>query len=206
MSPSDIHSKHQEIGEITARAGHILRQLRDSLQQLGLDKTIADVAGSIPNARERLGYVVTMTREAAEGVINSVEITQPLQTDLGEKAEKLSQRWDATSGTLSDKEQTQALAADTVALLNDVPRVTGLTQQQLHAIMMSQGFQDLTGQIVQAMMAVLNQAEQQLIQVIRDNTGSHSTAERTAPSKPSSAPETPASQDDVDDLLASLGM
>jgi chemotaxis protein CheZ len=91
-------------------------------------------------------------------------------------------------------------------LLNDVPRVTGLTQQQLHAIMMSQGFQDLTGQIVQAMMAVLNQAEQQLIQVIRDNTGSHSTAERTAPSKPSSAPETPASQDDVDDLLASLGM
>lgn len=111
MSPSDTHSKHQEIGEITARAGFILRQLRDSLQQLGLDKTIADVAGSIPNARERLGYVVTMTREAAEGVINSVEITQPLQTDLGEKAEKLSQRWDATSGTPLEKEQTQALAA-----------------------------------------------------------------------------------------------
>ncbi|MGJ0480352.1 protein phosphatase CheZ [Pantoea agglomerans] len=206
MSPPDTHSKHQEIGEITARAGYILRQLRDSLQQLGLDKTIADVAGSIPNARERLGYVVTMTHDAAEGVINSVEMTQPLQTELGEKAEKLTQRWDATSGSPLDKEQTQALASDTLALLNDVPRVTGLTQQQLHAIMMSQGFQDLTGQIVQAMMAVLNQAEQQLIQVIRDNAGSHVTADRTAPSKPASASETPASQDDVDDLLASLGM
>lgn len=206
MSPPDTHSKHQEIGEITARAGYILRQLRDSLQQLGLDKTIADVAGSIPNARERLGYVVTMTHDAAEGVINSVEMTQPLQTELGEKAEKLTQRWDATSGSPLDKEQTQALASATLALLNDVPRVTGLTQQQLHAIMMSQGFQDLTGQIVQAMMAVLNQAEQQLIQVIRDNTGSHVTADRTAPSKPASASETPASQDDVDDLLASLGM
>lgn len=206
MSPPDTHSKHQEIGEITARAGYILRQLRDSLQQLGLDKTIADVAGSIPNARERLGYVVTMTHDAAEGVINSVEMTQPLQTELGEKAEKLTQRWDATSGSPLDKEQTQALASDTLALLNDVPRVTGLTQQQLHAIMMSQGFQDLTGQIVQAMMAVLNQAEQQLIQVIRDNAGSHVTADRTAPSKPASPSETPASQDDVDDLLASLGM
>ncbi|NYS30787.1 MULTISPECIES: protein phosphatase CheZ [unclassified Pantoea] len=206
MSPSDIHSNHQEIGEITARAGYILRQLRDSLQQLGLDKTIADVAGSIPNARERLGYVITMTREAAEGVINSVEITQPLQSELAEKAEKLTQRWDATSGIPLDKHQTQALAADTAALLEEVPRITGMTQQQLHAIMMSQGFQDLTGQIVQAMMAVLNQAEQQLIQVIRDNTGSHSSAERNAPSKPASASETPASQDDVDDLLASLGM
>jgi len=162
------------------------------------------VAGSIPNARERLGYVVTMTREAAEGVINSVEITQPLQTELGEKAEKLTQRWDAASGNPSDKEQAQALAVDTAALLDEVPRITGLTQQQLHAIMMSQGFQDLTGQIVQAMMAVLNQAEQQLIQVIRDNTGSHGTA--SAPSKPASPSETPASQDDVDDLLASLGM
>ncbi|QCA06666.1 protein phosphatase CheZ [Pantoea vagans] len=204
MSPSDTHSKQQEITEITARAGYILRQLRDSLQQLGLDKTIADVAGSIPNARERLGYVVTMTREAAEGVINSVEITQPLQTELGEKAQKLTQRWDAASGNPADKELAQALAVDTAALLDEVPRITGLTQQQLHAIMMSQGFQDLTGQIVQAMMAVLNQAEQQLIQVIRDNTGSHGTA--SAPSKPASSSETPASQDDVDDLLASLGM
>jgi len=206
MSLPDTHPKQQEITEITARAGSILRTLRDSLQQLGLDKTIADVAGSIPNARERLGYVVTLTREAANEAINSVEITQPLQTELAEKAEQLTQRWNETSGNVSDKAQTDALAADTRAWLNEVPRITSLTQQQLHAIMMAQGFQDLTGQIVQAMMAVLNQAEHQLIQVIRDNAGLTGTAERTAPSQPSSSPEKPASQDDVDDLLASLGM
>ncbi|MDH2067094.1 protein phosphatase CheZ [Pantoea sp. GD03673] len=202
MPLPDSHSK-QDITEITARAGSILRTLRDSLQQLGLDKTIAEVAGSIPNARERLGYVVTLTREAAEGVINSVEITQPLQTQLAEKAEQLTQRWEASS---SAKDSSQALAEETRAWLDDVPRITGLTQQQLHAIMMAQGFQDLTGQIVQAMMAVLNQAEQQLIQVLRDNSGAQGTSERTAPSKPASSSEAPASQDDVDDLLASLGM
>ena len=206
MSLPDSHSKQLEITDITARAGSILRTLRDSLQQLGLDKTIADVAGSIPNARERLGYVVTLTREAADGVINSVEITQPMQTQLAEKAEQLTHRWNATAGSSPDEDQTHALAADTRAWLEELPRITSLTQQQLHAIMMAQGFQDLTGQIVQAMMAVLNQAEQQLIQVLRDNSGAQGIGERTASPKSSSSPEKPASQDDVDDLLASLGI
>ncbi|WP_337014363.1 protein phosphatase CheZ [Pantoea sp. AS142] len=205
MSLPDTHSKQQEITEITARAGSILRTLRDSLQQLGLDKTIADVAGSIPNARERLGYVVTLTREAANDVINSVEVTQPLQTELADKAGTLTQRWNATSVKLLDEGQAHALATDTVAWLDEVPHITSLTQQQLHAIMMAQGFQDLTGQIVQAMMAVLNQAEQQLIQVLRDSTVSSGIGERTVTSQPSSS-EKPASQDDVDDLLASLGI
>lgn len=206
MSLPDTHSEQQEITEITARAGAILRTLRDSLQQLGLDKTIAEVAGSIPNARERLGYVVTLTREAADEVINSVEITQPVQTQLTEKADRLLQRWNATSAEPLTKEQTHLLAADTVALLDDVPHATNLTRQHLHAIMMAQGFQDITGQIVQAMMAVLNQAEQQLIQVIRDKSASPASAARAMPPAPAFSAEPAASQDDVDDLLASLGI
>ena len=206
MSLPDNHSEQQQISEITARTGAILRTLHDSLQQLGLDKTIAEVAGSIPDARERLGYVVTLTREAADGVINSVEITQPMQTQLADHAEQLTQRWEANADRPFSDDQAQALAADTRAWLDDVPRITGLTQQQLHAIMMAQGFQDLTGQIVQRMMAVLNQCEQQLIQIIRDKSASAATSERAAPLQSPAPSEQAASQDDVDDLLASLGI
>lgn len=205
MSVPEINGEKKEIRELTARTGSILRSLRDSLQQLGLDKTIADVAGSIPDARERLGYVVTLTREAANGVINSVEMAQPLQTLLSEQASQLMLRWEATSGnTVSDK-LTLELAADTAAWLDRVPLSTALTNQQLHAIMMAQGFQDLTGQIVQRMMGVLNQVEQQLIQVLCERSAGTGINERNAPSHlPSS--EKPANQDDVDDLLASLGI
>lgn len=206
MSLPDTHSGQQEIREITVRTGSILRTLRDSLQQLGLDKTIADVAGSIPDARERLGYVVTLTREAANGVINSVEMTQPMQTLLAEKAGGLTQRWDATNAQRLDEGQTRELAADTLAWLDDVPRITELTRQQLHAIMMAQGFQDLTGQIVQRMMAVLNQVEKQLIQVLRDSAAGPGHRETAAPPQAPCAAEQAASQDDVDDLLASLGI
>jgi len=206
MPLPDTHSEQQQISEITARTGAILRTLHDSLQQLGLDKTIAEVAGSIPDARERLGYVVTLTREAADGVINSVEATQPMQTLLADNAEQLTQRWETNASQPLNSDQAQALAADTRAWLDDVPRITGLTQQQLHAIMMAQGFQDLTGQIVQRMMAVLNQCEQQLIQIIRDKSASATTSERAAPPQSPAPAEQAASQDDVDDLLASLGI
>lgn len=206
MSLPDTHSEQQDIREITVRTGSILRTLRDSLQQLGLDKTIADVAGSIPDARERLSYVVTLTREAANGAINSVEMTQPMQTLLAEKAKHLSERWKAASSHQPAEGETRELAADTLAWLHDVPEITSLTRQQLHAIMMAQGFQDLTGQIVQKMMEVLNQAEQQLIQVLRDSSAGSGTGERNAPAHCSSAAEKAASQDDVDDLLASLGI
>ncbi|WP_312630790.1 protein phosphatase CheZ [Pantoea piersonii] len=206
MSVPEINDEKKEILELTVRTGSILRSLRDSLQQLGLDKTIADVAGSIPDARERLGYVVTLTREAADGVINSVEMAQPLQTLLSEQASQLMLRWDATSGNTVSDTPTLELAADTLAWLDRVPLSTALTNQQLHAIMMTQGFQDLTGQIVQRMMGVLNQVEQQLIQVLCDRSAGTGINERNAPSHSPSSPEKPANQDDVDDLLASLGI
>jgi chemotaxis protein CheZ len=40
--------------------------LRDSLRELGLDQAIAEAAEAIPDARDRLDYVVQMTAQAAE--------------------------------------------------------------------------------------------------------------------------------------------
>lgn len=90
--------------------------------------------------------------------------------------------------------------------LDTVAPVAGATRQHLHAIMMAQGFQDLTGQIVQRMMGVLNEVEQQLIQVLRDNAPEEDHPGRSAPSASALTADKRASQDDVDDLLASLGL
>ena len=64
-------------GEIISRIGQLTRMLRDGMRELGLDQAIARAAEAIPDARDRLDYVVTMTAQAAERALNCVEAAQP---------------------------------------------------------------------------------------------------------------------------------
>lgn len=91
MKPVDEHSA----GDIIARIGSLTRMLRDSLRELGLDQAIAEAAEAIPDARDRLDYVVQMTAQAAERALNSVEASQPHQDEMEKGAKALSKRWDA---------------------------------------------------------------------------------------------------------------
>jgi chemotaxis protein CheZ len=83
MKPVEEHSP----SDIIARIGSLTRMLRDSLRELGLDQAIAEAAEAIPDARDRLDYVVQMTAQAAERALNSVEASQPHQ-DAMEKGAK----------------------------------------------------------------------------------------------------------------------
>lgn len=90
IKPADEHSA----GDIIARIGSLTRMLRDSLRELGLDQAIAEAAEAIPDARDRLYYVVQMTAQAAERALNSVEASQPHQDQMEKSAKALTQRWD----------------------------------------------------------------------------------------------------------------
>ena len=48
-------------GQLVNRIGHLTRQMREGMRELGLDQGIARTAEAIPNARDRLNYVVQMT-------------------------------------------------------------------------------------------------------------------------------------------------
>jgi len=63
--------------DIISRIGSLTRMLRDSLRELGLDQAIAEAAEAIPDARDRLDYVVQKTAQAADRALNSVEAAQP---------------------------------------------------------------------------------------------------------------------------------
>ncbi|THE10588.1 protein phosphatase CheZ, partial [Kocuria rosea] len=80
--------------DIISRIGSLTRMLRDSLRELGLDKAIADAAEAIPDARDRLDYVVQMTAQAADRALNCVEAAQPHQDKMEAGATQLKGRWD----------------------------------------------------------------------------------------------------------------
>lgn len=210
-TPPDITSASR-VMDIFSRIGHLTRMLRDSLLNLGLEQTIIDAADAIPDARDRLNYVVGKTSQAANQVLSSVEQAQPLQAQLSEQAQQLTHRWDQWFLAPVALPEAKELVQETRAYLQQTPNLVRQTNDQLMAIMMAQDFQDLTGQVIQRMMTLIEVIEKELIQVLvenipadsREKSASVSTLKNGLQVNPTSSGVV-SSQAQVDDLLDTLG-
>lgn len=154
--------------DLVQRIGQLTRMLRESMRELGLDKEIERAAEAIPDARDRLSYVATMTEQAAERALNAIDRAQPLQDSLSEQAEKLDRRWAEWFAEPKELDEARELVTETRQYLAAVPEKTQATHQELLEIMMAQDFQDLTGQVIKKMMDVIREIEHQLVQVLID--------------------------------------
>ncbi|QLA70376.1 protein phosphatase CheZ [Enterobacter pasteurii] len=197
---------------IFSRIGHLTRLLRDSLVNLGLDQAIMDAADAIPDARDRLNYVVGKTSQAADRALTCVELARPLQDELSEKARLLSCRWDEWFEEPVELPVARELVTDTREFLKRSPEIARDTNEQLMEIMMAQDFQDLTGQVIQRMMLLIEIIEKELIQVLVENMPDTDVVAtrnldnlKNGPQIDQSKAGVVGSQDQVDDLLESLG-
>ena len=198
--------------DIISRIGQLTRMLRDSLRELGLDQAIAQAAEAIPDARDRLDYVVHMTAQAAERALNCVEAAQPRQNELESSAKALKIRWDEWFANPVELSDARALVAETREYLDVVPQHTSFTNAQLLEIMMAQDFQDLTGQVIKRMMDVVQEIEKQLLMVLMENIPDMPSKPQKPADSLLNGPQLDkngagviANQDQVDDLLDSLG-
>jgi chemotaxis protein CheZ len=206
---------------IINRIGQLTRTLRESMRELGLDKQVEKAAVAIPDARDRLKYVASMTEQAAERALNSIEIAKPLQEQLQKDARALEQRWQQWFDAPVEIDQARQIVRDTRTYLGEVPAVTQATNTQLMEIMLAQDFQDLTGQVIKKIMEVVYNIEQQLLAVLLENISPERRAEIQAVvtgtlgsgdsllNGPQVNPElhndVVTDQEQVDDLLTSLG-
>jgi chemotaxis protein CheZ len=196
--------------QLVNRIGHLTRQMREGMRELGLDKGIARAAEAIPNARDRLNYVAQMTERAAERALNAVDAAQPIQEDLSRQAHALTQRWELWFGHPLELDQARELVVDTRGYLSAVPGQVSATNAQLMEIMMAQDFQDLTGQVIKKMLEVIMDMETQLLQLLIDNTPVEKRQEvggalLNGPQLTLGTADVVDDQGQVDDLLASLG-
>lgn len=195
--------------QLVNRIGHLTRQMREGMRELGLDKGIARAAEAIPNARDRLSYVAQMTERAAERALNAIDVAQPIQDNLSKQAISLSQRWDVWFVSPLELDDARDLVRDTRSYLAAVPQQTGATNAQLMEIMMAQDFQDLTGQVIKKMMDVIKDMETQLLQLLIDNAPIDKRQEAdgllNGPQIKLGNTDAVDDQGQVDDLLASLG-
>ncbi|SFU20162.1 chemotaxis protein CheZ [Kosakonia arachidis] len=197
---------------IFSRIGHLTRQLRTSMSSLGLDRAIMDAAEAIPDTRDRLNYIVSKTSQAADRALTSVEVARPLQDRLNERASELNGRWDEWFAEPVELPVARDLVSDTRDFLQEVPTLTNKTNNELMEIMMAQDFQDLTGQVVQRMMLLIENIENELIQVLVENIPNMTITSDQEQESLKNGPQIDhtltgvvATQDQVDDLLADLG-
>lgn len=198
--------------DLIHRIASLTRMLRENMRELGLDQAIKNAAEAIPDARDRLRYVAQMTEKAANRVLNATDAAGPIQDDLTRTARSLDGRWNEWFSQPIEKDDAKQLVKDTRSFLAGVPSQAQATQSHLMEIVMAQDFQDLTGQVITRMMDVVGTIERELLQVLLDNADISPERREEVNSllngpqiNPEGRADVVTSQDQVDDLLASLG-
>lgn len=198
-----------EGAEVINKIGHMTRTLHDSLRELGLDTKLEQAAHAIPDARDRLAYVATMTQQAAERVLNATDSAQPVVDKIGDEAKALSADWQKLFDKQLDQEQFKQLVTRTHAYLVEVPKQTKVTNAYLTEIMMAQDFQDLTGQVIKKIIDVTQQMEQQLVTLLIETAPATAKIDSGLLNGPvinaEGRSDVVTSQAQVDELLESLG-
>jgi chemotaxis protein CheZ len=200
-----------DTSKVMNHIGQMARTLHDTLRELGLNKEIEKAASSIPDARDRLNYVATLTQQAAEKVLNATDAAQPIVETIGIEAKRLSGQWQLLFEKKLDVEQFKNLVMQTVTFLDSTPKQTKATNAYLIEIMMAQDFQDLTGQVIKKIIEVTKTMEQQLVALLLENApaavkADYETGLLNGPViNAKGRTDVVTSQDQVDDLLESLG-
>ncbi len=200
---------YEEVGKMT-------RQLHDSLVSFRLDSRWNDLAKTdIPDARDSLSYVIDKTEAAANRTMDAVEITLPIAEQLQQTLHNLHPQWQRLMVgqiALTDFKQ---LCHDINGLLLQVDQDSSLLREHLTDILMAQDFQDLTGQVIRRVITLVHEVENRMLDILQafGLEMSLSSVESLPLGiiaegpiiNPQQRKDIVSSQDDVDDLLSSLG-
>jgi chemotaxis protein CheZ len=194
--------------------GRLTRELHEAINGFLLDAKIADIAQrEIPDASERLSYVIEMTEKSANTTLNAVEASLPLADELGSKAGLLSDEWDKFKGRKLSVDDFRVLSNELSSFLDVAKGHSNDLHKNLSDVLLAQDFQDLTGQIIRKVITLVTDIEDKLVQLVRISGSKLPDAKYQSPSDKLEGPVVPGveqgdvvqGQDDVDDLLSSLG-
>ncbi len=219
-----------ELGRIREQSlfrelGKMTRQLHDSLTSFAVDSRMHSLAESdIPDAKARLNHVITMTEDSANRTLTAVESTLPIAEQLQRSAGDLHEKWGRFRNKDMNVDEFRSMSKEIDDFLSVTCDNAGQIHGNLSEVMMAQGFQDLTGQIIRRVINLVQEVEDNLVELIRLSGGIETevATEQMAAEKSAQdadlmqglGPRVPGTsenagsvsgQDEVDDLLSSLG-
>jgi len=197
--------------------GKLTREFHDALNSFRHDERFAELAeDEIPDAKQRLHYVIERTDDAAHRTLNAVEQAIPLCISLKDKSDHLHKTWlKFTNRELTPKEF-RTLSKELDTFLESAVSETSNLKGSMDEVLMAQDFQDITGQIIRRVIQLVEELEGGLVNLVKlgggivggrkKKTDEDKKGELAGPVIPGMEDSNiVATQDDVDDLLSSLG-
>jgi chemotaxis protein CheZ len=204
LSSSRDDDLFQEVGRLT-------RELHEAIVGFLLDDRIAQFAQhEIPDAAERLKHVITMTEEAAHKTLSAVEDSLPVAEELESRANDLGERWAQFRNRKLDLDDFRALSSEIVGFLDLANAHSQTLHGKLSEVLMAQGYQDLTGQIIRRVINLVQDVEEKLVRLVAISGTARAVKQEEVELEGPAVPgvtkgDVITNQDDVDDLLSSLG-
>ncbi len=209
----------EEIGKLRESTlfqelGRMTRELHESLNSFRFDARLSELAEhEIPDAKERLNYVIDMTNQAAHRTLTMVEETIPLSEQLEKLGNDLTQKWQRLMRREMDAKEFKALSQEVGEFLPLVEEHATQIHTNLSEMMIAQDYQDITGQIIRRVITLVQDMEQSLVNMIRLSGGKPAAPAATKAKSKLEGPQINAKgredvvdgQDNVDALLSSLG-
>ena len=207
-SDSTQSASHGDVTDVHQKIGHLTRQLHNALNELGYTERLRGTMGELPDAKSRLSYIARLTGEAAEKVLNRVELAKSEQDELASDTQSVK--------AALIKDPVRAVASGRLLnYLTDVEKRTREADSHLTEIMMAQDFHDLTGQVIARVVSLAATIEEQLVQLVIQTAPNPVALQTPVPAPrehlagpvvdPEHTPDVVTDQSQVDDLLASLG-
>lgn len=204
--------------ELFKEVGRLTRELHDALSNFKLDSRFAELAAQdIPDAKDRLQYVIEMTDSAANKTMDAVEEVMALSGSIGERARELFGAWRKVAEKRQAPGEFRNFFFELGPFLEGLSKDTEHLNELMTNVLLAQDFQDLTGQVIKRVIKLVQDVEDNLVETIRmfgqmeeykeaKNKGEKSSIEAEGPVVDADKrDDVVTSQDDVDDLLSSLG-
>lgn len=204
---------HIREGELFQEIGKLTRELHSSITSFEIDSELCDITESdIPDAKERLNYVITMTNQSANRTLTAVENAIPYCDALHDKSVQLGAEWKRFVNREMNADEFRKVSKTLEGYLAKSEEQLDAVKGALNEILMAQEFQDLTSQIINRVIKMVEDVESHLVNMIKA-TGSAPVAAKEEEKGKLEGPQVPGlsksetvnGQDEVDDLLSSLG-
>ena len=207
---------YDEIGKLT-------RGLHEAIKNIKTGDELSDDSG-MAQATDKLSYVIKMTDKAANRTMDLVEEGMPLNAENLSGAEALQEQWKKFLRKELKPNEFRDLSKKVDAYLSKTQINSKKIASQFSDILMAQDFQDLTGQVINRVAKLVSEVEARLVDLVamagevdRITGGTQGEMQQTktpqddkkilaeGPQVDTSLDGVVDGQDDVDDLLSSLG-
>jgi len=188
--------------------------LQKALERFSIESRLQDIAeNDIPDAQARLTHVLRMTDEAAHRTLDLVEQSGPLAERTAREASALIDQVSTYRNRTADMKGFEGVVRSMEAFLPAARADSELIRRNLAEVLLAQGYQDLTGQIIRSVMKLVEELEAALSNLAKlsGDVVEHATLGESSQGHGPTVPgvtkgEVASGQTDVDALLSGLGM